>query len=95
MLCYYQRMQSGLPVFLVDEFGTCKIFMEACVAEPDFSSFYKHKKYVIFGENMIISSYWLITNQLLRFWFIYKAQKVGIVKKETPLITPSFSFFHK
>ena len=41
----YQGMQSGLPVFLVGEFGTLKIFMQNdCLEKPDFSylSNYKH-----------------------------------------------------
>ena len=40
----YQRMQSGIQVFLV---GTFEIFMQNdCLVKPDFSYFsnYKHKK---------------------------------------------------
>ena len=39
MLCYYQGMQSGLPVFLVGEFDTFEIFMQTWLAKPDFSYF--------------------------------------------------------
>ena len=43
----YQGMQSGLPVFLVGEFGTFEIFIQNdCLEKPDFSYFsnYKHQK---------------------------------------------------
>ena len=36
----YQGMQSGLPVFVVDEFGTLEIFIQNdCFGKPDFSYF--------------------------------------------------------
>ena len=43
----YQGMQSGLPIFLVGEFGAFEIFMQNdSFANPDFSYFsnWKHKK---------------------------------------------------
>ena len=43
----YQGKQSGLPVFVDNEFGTFKIFMQNdCLDKPDFSYFsnYKHQK---------------------------------------------------
>ena len=39
----YQGMQTGLPVFLVGEFGTFEIFMQKCLGKPDFSYFYNYK----------------------------------------------------
>ena len=62
----YQRMQSGLPMFLVGEIGTFEIFFKTdCLEKPDFSYFSNYKqKWSIFGQNMIISSHFLITNQL-------------------------------
>ena len=63
----YQGLQSRLLVFLVGEFGTFEIFMQNdCLIKPDLSYFfnYKHQKQIIFGQNMTIPSYLLITNQL-------------------------------
>ena len=41
----YQGMQSGLPVFLVGEFGAFEIFMQNdCLAKPDFSYFSNWKR---------------------------------------------------
>ena len=43
------RMQSGLYVFVVGEFGAFEIFMQnGCFAKPDFSYFsnWKHKKQI-------------------------------------------------
>ena len=56
----YQEMQNRLPVFLAGEFSTFGLL------KPNFSylSNYKHQKYITFGQNMIISFFLLITNQL-------------------------------
>ena len=41
----YQGLQSGLPVFVVGEFGTFEIFMQNdCVAKLDFSYFSNWKR---------------------------------------------------
>ena len=43
----YRGMQSGLPVFLVGEFGTFEMFIQNyCLVKPDFSCFssYKHQQ---------------------------------------------------
>ena len=41
----YQRMQCGLPVSLVGEFGAYQIFLQNdCFAKPDFSYFSNSKR---------------------------------------------------
>ena len=54
-----------------------------CLIKPDFSYFsnYKRKKYIVFGQNMIISSHLLITNQLNLDFGLLKAWNVDIVEK--------------
>ena len=63
----YQGVLSGLSLFLVGEFGTfeilCKKWLFGRAYCSNFSN-YKHQKYIIVGQNMIISSSLLITNQL-------------------------------
>ena len=44
-LVSYQGKQSGLPVFLVGEFGALRIFMQNdCFAKPDISYFSNWKR---------------------------------------------------
>ena len=71
----YHGIQSGLPVFIVGEFGTVVIFFckDACLAKPDFSFFSncKHKDHIWAEYNHVLP----FTNPksaLLRFWLIYK-----------------------
>ena len=41
----YEGMHSGLPVFVVGEFGAFEIFMQNdCFAKPDFSHFFNWKR---------------------------------------------------
>ena len=41
----YQEMQSGFPIFVVDEFDAFEIFMQNdCFAKPDFSHFSNWKR---------------------------------------------------
>ena len=70
-------MQSGLPVFVVGKFGNFEIFFckNDCLVKPDFSYFsnYKHQKWTIFGQNMIMSSCLLITYQYFDSGLFIKA----------------------
>ena len=72
----YQGMQSGLPVFVVDEFGAFEIFMQNdFFGKPDFSYFSQL-------ETSKLDHIWIDHDHILpftdhksalpRFWFIYK-----------------------
>ena len=72
----YQGMQSGLPVFLVGEFGAFKIFIQNdCFAKPDFSYFQLKPSQIdhIWKEYDHILPFTNHKSTLLQFWFIYKA----------------------
>ena len=57
----YHRMQNGLPVFVVGEFGTLEIFGNNDCFLRLYSSYFSNYN---LGQNMIIFSFLLITNQL-------------------------------
>ena len=80
-------------------FSVSEIFMQNdCLKMPRFSYFsnWKHHNWMLFGQIMIISFHWLVTNQL---WFdsalFIRLKSRHTVKKKTPFTTPSFLFFRK
>ena len=82
----HQGMQTGCPVFLAGDF---EIFCENdFLKKPDFSCFSNHKNKKIdhiWTEYDHILPFTNHKSALLRFWLTYKAYKVDIVDKETPL----------
>ena len=76
----YQGMQSQLPEFLAG-INSMIFVQDDCLAKPDFSS--EHQNWIIFGQNMIISSHLLITNQLeFDSGLLIKLKTKHIVEKE-------------
>ena len=92
----YQGMKSGLPVFVVGEFGAFEIFMQnECFAKPGFLLLETSKIDHIWIEYDHILQLTNHKSTRLRFWLIYKIYNAGIVEKETPLNHPLVFNFSK